>query len=141
MDSKGSGNKYQSVNSLMFEWEIENNDIERIPFAEVPVGNGKNGTEIEMVFPKKYYEKYDTFKIEESGQQCIVVTRPIRLADDRWKVCVRLVDHSFDTELFIDACQIGMTTRWISNYMPELHEEGKYLTNALFRFIFFEVKN
>lgn len=25
LDAKGSGNKYQSVNSLMYEWEIETN--------------------------------------------------------------------------------------------------------------------
>jgi len=68
MDAKGSGNKYQSVNSLMFEWEIESNNIKRIEFAAVPEGDGLGGTEIIMAFRERYYEKYDTFKIEESGQ-------------------------------------------------------------------------
>lgn len=67
-DAKGSGNKYQSINSLMFEWEITTNYIKRIEFAAAPVGNGANGTEIEMAFRERYYEKYDTFKIENSGQ-------------------------------------------------------------------------
>ncbi len=41
-----------------------------------------------------------------------------------WEVCVRLVDHSYDTVLDVTACQPGDKTRWISAHMPELHEEG-----------------
>ena len=140
-DAKGSGNKYQSINSLMFEWEITTNYIKRIEFAAAPVGNGANGTEIEMAFRERYYEKYDTFKIENSGQQCQVISRPTRVGDNYWKVIVRLIDNSYDTILDVDACQPGMTTRWISNYMPELHEEGKqsyYI--ALFRLFYVSVK-
>jgi len=39
-------------------------------------------------------------------------------------VVVRLIDNNYDTVLDVNACQPGMKTRWISNYMPELHEEG-----------------
>jgi hypothetical protein len=42
--------------------------IKRIEFAAVPVGDGAGGTEITMAFRERYYEKYDTFKIENSGQ-------------------------------------------------------------------------
>jgi len=43
-----------------------------------------------------------------------------------------LVANNYDTLLQVDACQPGDTTRWISNYMPELHEEGhvKWQSNA-----------
>lgn len=80
-DAKGSGNKYQSVNALAYDWDIETNYIKRIEFAAVPEGDGAGGTEIIMAFRERYYEKYDTFKIENSGQQCMVVSRPVRKGD------------------------------------------------------------
>jgi hypothetical protein len=67
-DAKGSGNKYQSLNAFQYEFEIETNYIKRIEFAAVPEGDGAGGTEIIMPFRERYYEKYDIFKIEESGQ-------------------------------------------------------------------------
>lgn len=76
-----SGNKYQSIDSLYFEWETDVNYIKRIEFAAVPEGDGSDGTEITMAFKERYYEKYDIFKIEATRQQCIVVSRPIRKAD------------------------------------------------------------
>jgi hypothetical protein len=51
----------------MFDWDLGTNYIKRIEFAAVPEGNGAGGTEITMAFRERYYEKYDTFKIEESG--------------------------------------------------------------------------
>ena len=123
-DAKGSGNKYQSINALAYDYEIETNYIKRIEFAAVPTGDGANGTEIVMAFRERYYEKYDTFKIEGSGQQCMVVQRPVRKGDNYWETVVRLVDHSYDTILDISACQPGDKTMWISAHMPELHEEG-----------------
>ena len=57
-------------------WNLETNYIKRIEFAAVPEGDGAGGTEIIMAFRERYYEKYDTFKIENSGQQCMVVSRP-----------------------------------------------------------------
>ena len=58
-----SGNKYQKLDALVFEWEIEQNHIEYIPFVETPSGDGSNGSEITMVFPRRYYEAEDTFMI------------------------------------------------------------------------------
>lgn len=120
----GGGSKYQSLNAFVYDWEISTNYIKRIEFADVPDGDGANGTEITMAFRERYYEKYDIFKIEESGQQCMVVARPIRIADNYWKVTVRLVDNTYDVLLDASACQPGMKTRWITANMPEMHEEG-----------------
>jgi len=64
----GGKPKYQNIDVLMFEWTIENNQIKRIPFAAVPEGNGAGGTDIIVAFTERYYDLYDTFKIEESGQ-------------------------------------------------------------------------
>jgi hypothetical protein len=62
------GSKYQSLNAFVYEFDIETNYIKRIEFAAVPEGDGAGGTEIIMAFRERYYEKYDIFKIEESGQ-------------------------------------------------------------------------
>jgi hypothetical protein len=64
-------------------------------------------------------------------QQCIVVSRPIRKADNFWEVQVRLIDNDYKSVLDFSGCQVGDTTRFQSNAMPELHEEGyvKYQSN------------
>jgi hypothetical protein len=53
---------------MYFEWDVETNYIKRIEFAAVPTDDGADGTDIEMAFKERYYEKYDIFKIENSGQ-------------------------------------------------------------------------
>lgn len=129
--NKKSGNRYQSINSMYFEWEVETNYIKRVEFAAVPTPNEVGGEDIVMAFKERYYEKYDIFKIDETGQQCIVVSRPVRKADNFWEVTVRLIDNDYSSILDVSGCQIGMTTRFQSNAMPELHEEGyiKYQSN------------
>lgn len=84
-----------------------------------------------MAFKERYYEKYDIFKIDKTMQQCQVISRPIRRADNYWEVTVRLIDNDYSTTLDTSGCQIGDTTRFQSNAMPEAHEEGyvKYQSN------------
>lgn len=130
MDSK-SKNKYRSIDSLYFEWEVETNYIKRVEFADVPQGTGINGETITMAFKENYYQKYDIFKIDKTMQQCFVVSRPVRKADNYWEVEVRLIDNDYNSELDVTGCNIGDTTRFQSNAMPEAHEEGyvKYQSN------------
>lgn len=130
MDSK-SNNKYRSIDSMYFEWEVETNYIKRVEFADVPVTSGEVGETIIMAFKENYYQKYDIFKIDKTMQQCFVVARPTREADNYWKVEVRLLDNDYSTILDMEGCQIGDTTRFQSNAMPEAHEEGyvKYQSN------------
>lgn len=129
-DNKSS-NKYQSIDSMFFEWEVETNYIKRVEFAAVPEGDGADGTEITFAFKERYYDKYDIFKIDETMQQVIVVSRPIRKADNYWEVQGRLIDNDYSSVLDLSGCQVGMTTRFQSNAVPELHEEGtvKYQSN------------
>lgn len=68
-----------------------------------------------MYFKERYYEKYDIFKIDNSRQQCMVVERPVRKADDLWEYVVRLIDNDYSSILDVSACQPGMTTRFQSN--------------------------
>jgi hypothetical protein len=126
-----SGNKYQSIDAMYFEWEVETNYIKRVEFADVPTEDGAGGTEIVMAFKERYYEKYDIFKIDKTMQQCIVVSRPVRKADNYWEVVVRLIDNDYSSVLDLSGCQVGDTTRFQSNAMPEMHEEGyvKYQSN------------
>lgn len=126
-----SGNKYQSIDAMYFEWEVETNYIKRVEFADVPTEDGAGGSEIVMAFKERYYEKYDIFKIDKTMQQCMVVSRPVRKADNYWEVVVRLIDNDYSSVLDFSGCQIGDTTRFQSNAMPEMHEEGyvKYQSN------------
>ena len=112
MDNKQQ--QYKSLEAPYFEWETESNYIKRVEFAAVP-DQAEPGEDIIMAFKERYYEKYDIFKIDESRQQCQVVSRPIRKADDYWEYTVRIVDNDYSSVLDIDACQIGMTTRFQSN--------------------------
>ncbi len=89
-DRKGA-NKFQSVDSMLFEWEVETNFIKRIEFADVPAETGENGGEIVMAFKERYYEKYDIFKIDKTMQQCMVVSRPVRKRDKQPQLIVSLL--------------------------------------------------
>lgn len=84
-----------------------------------------------MYFKERYYEKYDTFKIVTSRQQCIVKATPERKADNFWEYTVQLIDAEKNSTLDSNACQLGMKTRFLSNIMPEFHEFGytKYQSN------------
>jgi hypothetical protein len=53
---------------MVIEWQIETNQIKHIEFADVPEGDGADGTEIEMAFKENYYQKYDIFRIDETKQ-------------------------------------------------------------------------
>lgn len=124
-------NKFQPINSLMVEWEIDIEFIRRVEFVAVPSGDGTGGADITMYFKERYYEQYDTFKIDNSRQQCIVKVVPQRKADDFWEYTVQLIDADFSSVLDATACQVGMTTRFLSNIQPEYHERGytKYQSN------------
>ena len=98
--------------------------IKRIEFADVPDGDGANGSDIIMAFKERYFEKYDIFKIDKTLQQCIVVSRPVRRGDNYWEVTVRLIDNDYSTTLDFSGCQPGDTARFQSNAQPELSEEG-----------------
>lgn len=116
--------QFQLSSSLMFEWQVETNNIKKIEFAEVPSERGENGTEITMAFRENYYQKYDIFRIDKTKQQCQVLSRPVRKRDDYWEVQVRLLDNDYDTLLDLDGCQVGDLTTFQSVAMPELSEEG-----------------
>lgn len=83
--------RFAPANSLVFEWEVETNQIKHIEFAEVPSDTGAGGAEITMAFKENYYQKYDIFRIDETKQQCQVVSRPIRKRDEKSQLIVSLL--------------------------------------------------
>lgn len=129
--NKATPSKFQKINQMLFEWEIETNFIKRVPFSAKPTEDGAGGSEITMFFPERYYERYDTFQIVDSKQQCIVVHAPLRKADNYWEYQVRLID-TVGGVLDTSACEVGMETRFLTNIQPEFSEEGytKYQSNV-----------
>lgn len=129
---KEKKNRFQSQPSFVVEWNINVGFIKRIPFLTAPEGDGAQGTDIIFHFPENYYQRNDVMIIERSRQQVIFLSRPIRRSDRDWEIVGKLQDSNYDAVLDLDACQPGMKTRFLTNYQPELHEEGyvKYQSNT-----------
>ena len=68
-----------------------------------------------MTFGENYYQLHEIFKIESTGQQCFVTSRPVRKSDRAWSVMVRLIDDDYSSILDESGCQIGDTTRFIGD--------------------------
>ena len=117
-------NKFQPINSLCVEWNLETEFIKKVPFAAAPIGNGAGGSEITMFFTERYYEKHETFIIEGSRQQCIVVASPVRKSDNFWEYAVKLIDADYSATLDTNYTNAGDTTRFLANIQPELNERG-----------------
>ena len=78
-----------------------------------------------MAFKERYYEKYDIFKIEDTRQQFIVVSHPIKKANNLWVVQARIVSEDYNTMIDMAGAYQGSLTVFQSNAVPELSEEGR----------------
>lgn len=112
--------------------EIEQNFVKYVFMAAPAVGDGTNGSEIEMVFSERYYEPYDTFEICDTKQQFFVMEAPIRKADNYWVYSVRVLTNDREETLVSGSTYVGAKTRWIGNVQVEYHEQGytKYQSNV-----------
>lgn len=128
-EKKGSG--FQSVNNFVIEWNIEVHKIHKVQILDV-TGDGKNASEVKFYFPENYYQKYDTFIEERSRQQFIVVNQPQRLSDKCYLVIAQINDNDWDSVRDDSLVVKGAWTRFITNAVPELHEQGytKYTSNT-----------
>lgn len=127
---EGKKGGFQSINSFVIEWNIEVNKIKKVQILAVD-GKGANAGEIKFYFPENYYQKYDTFIEERSRQQFIVVAQPQRISDTCFMVCAQINDNDYDSERD-DLVDKGAWTRFITNAVPELHDQGytKYTSNT-----------
>lgn len=129
------GNKFQNVKDLdvmSFRWQVETNEVRRIRLAySVTDDTLTQQMEFPIAFTERYYELNDTFMVDETKQMFIVMSSPIRKADDCYEYSVRLMDSNPGAEVLTEALVAGAETRWIGNVMPELHEYGftKYTSN------------
>ena len=126
---------FQSINSFLIEWDLKVNKIKRLPIIAAPEGDGRNKCDVKFYFGENYYQKNDTFVIEKTRQQFFVMNRPQRLRDNCWLVIAKIMDNDYDSTVdFLGGTAdslIGAQTRFVTNYMPELHFEGytKYQSN------------
>lgn len=124
------GNKFQNVKDLdvmSFRWQVETNEVRRVLLAaDVDSSTTGYGIEFPIAFKERYYELNDTFMVDETKQMFIVMSSPIRKADDFWEYTVRLMDSNPGAEVITAALVSGAETRWIGNVMPELHEYGSF---------------
>lgn len=109
--------QFQTSSSLMFEWEVETNNIKHVMVKDATV-SGQEGV---VAFGENYYQKYDIFRVDETKQQFEVISRPIRKNDGYWEVVVRLIDNGYDSTADLSE---GMWTTFQSVAQPELSEEG-----------------
>lgn len=130
---KGNKNAWQRLDSFMVEWDIESKRIKRLPILEVQ-GDGLYGGDVLFTFGENYYQKFDTFIVERTRQQFIVLQRPQRLSDAATLVVAKILDDDYNSMVDVpltDQGLVGETTRFVTNYHPEMHEEGytKYQSN------------
>jgi hypothetical protein len=109
--------QFQTSSSLMFEWEVETNNIKHVMVKDAAI-SGQEGV---VAFGENYYQKYDIFRVDETKQQFEVISRPIRKNDGYWEVVVRLIDNGYDSTADLSE---GMWTTFQSVAQPELSEEG-----------------
>ena len=122
---------FQSINSFLIEWDLQTKKIKRVPLVAAPEGSGLNAGDIKFYFPENYYQKYDTFVVERTRQQFIVLNRPQRLRDNCWLVIAKILDNDYDS-VIDPTTAAGFQTRFVTNYVPELHSEGlKYFVALL----------
>ena len=122
---------FQSINSFLIEWDLQAKKIKRVPLIAAQEGSGVNAGDVKFYFPENYYQKYDTFVVERTRQQFIVLNRPQRLRDNCWLVIAKILDNDYDS-VVDPTTAAGFQTRFVTNYHPELHSEGytKYQSNC-----------
>lgn len=122
--NKGTVSKFQPINSLYFEWDIDVSFIKRIEMVAAPTGDGASGSDITFYFKERYYEQNDRFIIEGSRQLIHVKYEPLRKADNYFEVIGQLVDADYSAVLDTTAAFSGALTRLVDNIQPEYHSKG-----------------
>ena len=94
-------------------------------------GNGINGNIETIVLAERYYDKNDTFTLENK-QQLFVVAAPKKQSVKRWEYRVTLVGSDLTKSINTSYAAAGKNTRYRSNYFPELSDRGftKYTSNT-----------
>ncbi len=122
---------FTSINSMCIEWDIDVNFIKKVVITGAISGNGLAKNVETIILKERYYDKNDTFKLENK-QQLFVVGVPRRINTERWEYSVVLVGNDLTKSIDVRYAAAGKSTRYVSNYFPELSERGysKYTSNS-----------
>lgn len=130
--SKGA-DTFQPINEMAVEWDIDVNYITKIQIVEdvTTVTPGLNKQPINVVMERKYFDKNDTFTLENK-QQGLVIAPPRQIGPGKWNHVVILVGNDYNKSFDPRFLKRGKFTRYRSNYHPELSERGytKYTSNT-----------
>jgi hypothetical protein len=130
---KSSSSNFQPINSMAVQWDIDVNYIHKVQIVKDinDATPGMNKAPFTIVLEQKYYDKNDTFTLENK-QQLLVVAPPRMLNTKAWEHTVILVGNDFSKYVDPRFVKKGRVTRFRSNYFPELSERGytKYTSNT-----------
>lgn len=131
---KGSSSDFTPINAMSIQWDIDVNYIHKVYIADdVTIANPGLGKQpFTIVLGQKYYDKNDTFTLENK-QQLMVVAPPKQLTSNkRWEHVVVLVGNDASKSVDPRFLKKGRYTRYRSNFHPELSERGytKFMSNT-----------
>lgn len=130
---KSASAQFTPINSMVVEWQIDVNYIKKVYIAEDNNTSdlGKNKAPFTLVLEEKYYDKNDTFTLEDRTQ-LFVVKPPRQKGPKKWEYTVILVGNNYDAFVSTASTKKGKYTRFRSNFFPELSERGftKYMSNT-----------
>lgn len=130
---KSSSSNFQPINSMAVQWDIDVNYIHKVGIVRDvnDAQAGLNKAPFTIVLEQKYYDKNDTFTLENK-QQLLVVAPPRMLNTRAWEHTVILVGNDFSAYVDPRFLKKNKVTRFRSNYFPELSERGytKYTSNT-----------
>ena len=130
---KSSSDNFTPINAMAIQWDIDVNYIHKVYVATNSLSGtvGINKTPFVLPLEQRYYDKNDTFTLENK-QQLMVVAPPVQVTAKLWNYTCILVGNDYTK--YVDARFLakGRYTRFRSNYFPELSERGysKYLSNT-----------
>lgn len=129
---KKENRNFKSIDTFLVEWNINVNRIKRVYLIAAPEGDGMNGSNVLFRFNENYYNRYDTFVVEDTRQQFIVMEQPQRVNDSEWVYIAKINDDDYSSVVDTSGTYVGASTRFVTNYMPEMHEEGytRYQSNV-----------
>ena len=130
-NSKSAKSQYTPINAMAIEWEIDVNFIKKVKITGNVSGSGTGGTPVTIQLEERYYDKNDTFALE-NRQQLFVLKNPVRKAAKKWEYTVTLVGNDPARAIDTTYAAAGRITRYRSNFFPELSERGytKYMSNV-----------
>jgi len=122
---------FTPINSMAIEWDIDVNFIKKVKVTGAISGAGANKRVETIMLEERYYDKNDTFTLENK-QQLFVVRIPRRINSKRWEYSVVLVGNDLSKSINTTYAAVGKSTRYRSNYYPELSERGytKWTSNT-----------